>query len=124
MNKTKKILIAEDDISLLLPLTNQLKVEGFQVIGAIDGQDALDKSLKEHPDLILLDIVMPKMDGLTVLKTLRRDEWGKTAKIIIFTNLSDMDKVATATESGANEYVVKSDIHFPELLKKIVAILS
>ncbi len=115
----KSILIAEDELSLRLPLALKLEEEGFEVIQAGDGKIALEKALHSHPDLILLDIVMPVMDGLTMLKHLRDDEWGKTARVMIFTNLSDISKIAEAAEYDAKEYLVKSDMKLDDILQKI-----
>jgi len=124
MNTIQKILIAEDELTIRKPLAIQLKEEGYDVIEAEDGEKALEAALKEHPDLVLLDIVMPHMDGLEVLKALREDVWGKTARVIIFSNLNDMDKVATAAEYGVKEYLAKSDLRLDDIVSKIKAMLS
>lgn len=78
-----------------------------------------DVALLWHPDLILLDIVMPKMDGMTMLAQLREDEWGKTARVITLTNLSDTEKVAEAIEHGSYEYLVKSDWKIEDVVAKV-----
>ena len=95
-----KILIVEDDQSLLQALTLRLERENFKIISARDGEDGLEQAKNLHPDLILLDIIMPRMDGITMLKKLRTDEWGKKVSVIILTNLSDAEKEADAIEQG------------------------
>ena len=84
-----------------------------------NGEEGLKAVFQERPDLILLDIVMPKMDGLTMLKELRKDGWGKTAKVIILTNLSDNQKVADAMENDTYEYIVKTDWKISDIIAKV-----
>ena len=86
--KKKSILIVEDELSLQKVLTEKLSHEGYLIIQASNGQEGLDSALREKPDLILLDILMPVMDGSAMLEKLRADEWGKKAKVIIIINLS------------------------------------
>lgn len=95
----KKILIAEDDVPLRRVFCDALKAEGYDVYEAGDGEEALSVALREHPDLIVLDILMPKMDGIEMARQLRLDAWGKTAKVIILTNLSDIEKIGKAIDS-------------------------
>ena len=75
----KKILIVEDEEIMLKALVEKFSSEGFEVVQAIDGEEGLKKALCEKPDIILLDILLPKMDGMAVLKKLREDTWGKHA---------------------------------------------
>lgn len=82
----KTILVAEDDLTLLKVMCNALKDDGFAVIKAENGEDAFSLALKHRPDLIFLDIMMPVMDGMTMLKKLRKDEWGKNVYVMILTN--------------------------------------
>lgn len=118
-NKNKIILVAEDEEPLRRVLNDILSFEGYQVIEAVNGEEGLERVLKEHPDLILLDIVMPKMNGLAMLKKLRADDWGKTASVIILTNLSDNDEVIKAAESEGIPYFVKTDIKINEVIDKV-----
>ncbi len=115
----KKVLIAEDDDSLLSVLSDNFTIAGFTVFGAVNGKEALDLALAEHPDLILLDIQMPVMDGLEMLDKLREDDWGKQAEVILLTNFADTDKVARAAEKGAYDYLVKSDWKTEDIVKKV-----
>lgn len=115
----KKVLIAEDEASLLNVLVDSFTIEGFTVLSAANGEEALSLVLKEHPDMILLDIQMPVMDGLEMLEKLRQDEWGKSAEVILLTNFSDAGKVAEAAEKGAYDYLVKSDWKIEEIVEKV-----
>src|ERR1035437_2071090 len=105
----KKILIVEDDRVLLNLMNEQFSAEGFEVLTALNGKDGLDAALKMHPDLILVDILMPIMDGMEMTEKLREDTWRKNAKIIVLTNLNSEDKVAKFLEKGAYDYLIKSD---------------
>lgn len=116
---SKKILVVEDEISLLQALILKLKKEGFHVLSARNGQEGLEVAGKEHPDLILLDIIMPVMDGMTMLKKLREDPRGKDVPIIILTNLTGSDKVADALENESFDYLVKSDWKLEDVVKKV-----
>ena len=122
-NKNNKtILIVEDDSSLRNVLHDKFILEGFDVLDAKDGEEGLALALSLHPDLILLDIVMPKMDGMTMMKKLREtDEWGKNVPVILLTNLSaDDEKINQAI--AVNEpayYLVKSDYTISYLVEKI-----
>jgi DNA-binding response OmpR family regulator len=126
----KKLLIIEDiedDASLRNALKDKLAHEGFSVIGAKDGEEGLEIALREHPDLILLDILMPKMDGLMLMKKLREaSEWGKNVPIILLTNLSpDDEKINQAiTEYAPAYYLVKSNWSISDLVEKIKERLS
>lgn len=121
----KKILIVEDELPLLKALTDKFAREGFQTLQAQNGQEGLTLARSEHPDLILLDIIMPVMDGMTMLKHLRSDDWGKTVPVIILTNLSPDDKTlwnVVATEPSY--YLLKADRKIEELVTKTKEILK
>jgi len=127
-NKTKiKILIVEDE-----PLSREgyamaLAAEGFLSLKAEDGQEGFNVALRENPDLILLDILMPVMDGLTMLQKLRQaDDYGKNVPVILLTNLSanKEDIVRKITETGPAYYIVKSDFTFRQVVEKIKEVLA
>lgn len=124
MDTKKTILVIEDEIPLQSALAEKLSHEGFAVLNAKNGEEGLDTALRLHPDLILLDIVMPKMDGIAMLKKLRVDAWGKKARVIMLTNLSDNEKVAEAMKNQAFDYLVKSDVKIAEIIEKIKAKLE
>jgi len=114
----KTILIVEDNQGIRKSLAFKLE-EGFKVLEATNGKEGLDMAIAKHPDLILLDLVMPVMDGITMLRELRKDEWGKDAKLILLTSLSDQGKVSEAVELGAFDYLVKTDWSLEAVVKKI-----
>ena len=115
----KTILVVEDEEPMQLVLRDVLKVEGYAVLEAKNGIEGLGLALKERPDLILLDILMPKMDGLEVLKKLREDEWGEKVPVIVLTNLSDNEDILKAVEEDVFGYFVKSDIKINEVIARI-----
>ncbi|MDO8657627.1 MAG: response regulator [Candidatus Levybacteria bacterium] len=122
----KKILIVEDEESMQKAISDSLQNQEFTALGAKDGEEGLVIALKEHPDLILLDILMPKMDGMLMLQKLREDEWGKKAPVIILTNVSP--NASTIIESVLkNEpayYLVKSDVKLEGIVEKIKDVLK
>lgn len=117
--KLRILEIVEDEVVLLKALSSQFKSDEFHVLTAHDGEEGLEMALNEHPDVILLDILMPKMDGITMLKRLRADKWGKTVPVIILTVVKDDKRVAEALELGAYDYLVKSDYHISEVVSKV-----
>lgn len=120
----KKILIVEDDIPTINALVQKCDTTEFEVLRAKNGKEGLFMALSEHPDVILLDIVMPVMDGIAMLKRLREDEWGKGAKIIMLTNLTDEIQVMEAVQNGVFDFLVKSDWKIEDIMEKIKEKLS
>lgn len=120
----KKILIIEDEESLIQVLDEKLSRAGFTISTAENGKKGLESAFKIRPDLILLDIVMPVMDGITFLRELRKDKWGKNAKVLMLTNLFDPKKVTESRNRGVCEYLIKSDWTLNEILEKIRKVLS
>jgi len=118
-NQAKKILIIEDDSALRQAVSDKLNREGYKVIEARNGQEGLDKAFTSKPDLILLDIIMPKMQGLEVLEKIREDQWGQGAEIILMTNLAEDNKVAKALKLGVKDYLIKGDWKLEDVLKKV-----
>jgi DNA-binding response OmpR family regulator len=114
-----KILIIDDEPALLSVLTDEFTQQGFEVITAKNGEDGLKLALKNQPDLVLLDIIMPVMDGITMLYKLREDERGKNIKVILLTNLSDPEKVTKSITQIANGYIVKSDWKIKDVVKEV-----
>ncbi len=119
MEQKKKILIVEDETSLRNALHDKLALEGFSSLEAKNGEEGLEVALREHPDLILLDIIMPVMDGMTMLKKIRQDPWGKTARVMILSNLSYNENIAEAIENGTYEYLVKTDWKLEDIVAKL-----
>ena len=119
MNKKKKILVVEDDNVLRHRLIDVLNDQGFKTFEAADGEEGLALAQKEMPDLMLLDIVMPKMTGLSLLEKLRGDEKTKNIGAIFLTNLSDTQKIAEALEHKAFDYLIKSDWSLEDVVEKV-----
>lgn len=117
----KKVLIVEDEEDLREALADQLSREGFDVREAHNGEKGLYYALKERPDLILLDIVMPKMDGMTMMRKLREENtWGKEVPIILLTNLSADDRIMRGiTKHEPAYYLVKSDWKIEDVVEKV-----
>jgi CheY-like chemotaxis protein len=115
----KRILIVEDDESILKILVSKLNTTGLIAISAEDGQQGLEKALSEKPDLILLDILLPVMDGIDMLKELRKDPWGKNVPVIVMTNLTRDDQLAQAFENGVSDYLVKATWRLEDVVDKI-----
>ena len=121
MSIKKKILVIEDEATLQKALNDVLLQEGFEVSSASDGVTGLEIAKKENPDLILLDIILPKMDGFEVLAKLKADD--ENTPVVILTNLSDVNDVQKALDLGATTYLVKADYHLNEVIQKIKEIL-
>lgn len=117
--KKFKILIVEDETPMREALLFKFQKEGFEVIAARDGEEGLSLAEKERPDLILLDIIMPKMDGMTVLQKLRGEDWGKDIPVILLTNLSESEKAIEAMGKGVHDYLVKSDWRLEDVVAKV-----
>ncbi|MBZ9572118.1 response regulator [Patescibacteria group bacterium] len=117
--KNKTILVVEDERAMLQILADRFTDEGFSVLEAKNGEEGLERAIKEHPDLILLDIILPKMNGITMLKKLRVDNWGKDVPVIILTNLSDMGTIAKALKDGVYDFLVKTDWKLEDIVKKV-----
>src|SRR5450759_3914675 len=105
-----RILIVEDNEIIYKMYQKLLQNHGYDVKIATDGEEGLKIALEEHPDLVLLDIRMPKMDGMTVLKHLRADAWGEDANVIILTNLDPNDTILQGVvEDHPSYYMIKSN---------------
>ena len=120
----EKILIVEDETAISKILKDELENQKYTVFVAGDGQQGLDMALKEHPDLTLLDVRMPVMDGLTALKLLRQDAWGKTARVLLLTNSEKMENLAEAAELSSAGYLLKADWDMKAVVGKIKEMLA
>ena len=114
-----RILLAEDDRILRKAGEVSLKKKGYDVVAAVDGEDALTKALDSRPDLILLDVMMPKMNGFDVLFALKREPSLKDVPVIMLTNLEQPADIKRATDGGAHSYLVKSNMNLDELAARI-----
>lgn len=105
----KKVLIVEDDITLCCLIKSKLVHEGFEVFVAYNGLEGLKATLDNKPDIILLDILMPKMNGVEMLRNLRKDKWGKDVPVVLLTNDTDPKHMHEAIKFDAVAYLTKSD---------------
>jgi len=118
----EKILIVEDEKDIIKMLEYNLKKEGFKVISARDGEDALDLALRQHPQLILLDLMLPGMNGLDVCKTLKKEAKTASIPIIMLTAKSQESDKIVGLELGADDYITKP-FSPRELIARIKAVL-
>jgi DNA-binding response OmpR family regulator len=118
-NHVKKILIIEDETVLLELFADKFINEKFEVLQSTTAEKGLKLGLKNKPDLILLDILLPKMDGLTMLRMLRADSWGKNVPVIILSNVTDQQKVSEAMKLGVYDYIIKTDLILNDLAKQV-----
>jgi DNA-binding response OmpR family regulator len=123
-NSTKKVMIVEDEVALRKALAEEFTDNGYIVIEAGDGLEGFDVALRERPDIILLDQLMPKMNGVAMLKQLRTDPWGSTVPVIMATNMSTTDTINEAIDAGANDYFIKSEVSVADILKLVSQRLS
>lgn len=115
-----KILVVEDDVYLYSLMLGRLSKEGYKILAATDGPQALQIVEKEIPDLVLLDVIMPGMSGFDVLKKIKEDPKYKDVLVIMFSNLGQENDVETAKGLGADEYLVKAKFN----LKEVVDIIN
>lgn len=120
----KKLLLVEDDAVLQKALSEFLVTEDFDVVCASDGEDGISKAINEKPDLIILDIILPKKDGYEVIKEVKAFPETKDVPIVLLTNLGSLNDVEKALELGATTYLVKADYKLEEITKKIKGILG
>ena len=119
-----KILFVEDEPSLQKAIREVLTQEGYKVLGAADGEEGLKKAKEEKPNLILLDLILPKKDGFEVLKELKADEKLKDIPVIVLTNLEGVGDVEKALELGATTYLVKANYKLEDVVNKIKELLD
>ncbi|PLX28365.1 response regulator [Candidatus Parcubacteria bacterium] len=119
MEEKKIILVVEDEPSLVKAMSDKFDKEGFSVLLAHDGKKGLELALEHHPDILLLDIMMPKMGGIPMLEELRKDDWGKGVPVIVLTNLADTQTVSDVAERGVHDYLVKSDWKLEDIVEKV-----
>ena len=118
---SKKILVVEDDIILQIAIVRAVEDAGFDVVEAIDGEEALRKVEKEKPDLILLDLLLPKKTGWRVLKEIRehKDKSIKNIPIIVLTAIGEEKSLQECSKYGVHEYLIKSDYTLDSVVEKI-----
>jgi len=114
----KRILVVDDEMDLVETVRFALELEGYDVLVAYNGEDGLNQARKENPDLILLDLMLPKLDGYKVCRLLKFDERYKHIPILMLTAKTQEKDRATGMETGANEYITKP-FEMDELMKKV-----
>lgn len=123
--RKQKLLVVEDDHALRQVLSDRLNEEGFEVLVAENGEEGLSLALLHHPAITLLDIFMPRMDGITMLGKLRRaDEWGANAYVLVITNSVDANTIATIAGFGRTEFLIKSEWGLEDIVTRIKEILK
>ncbi|MDA2922836.1 response regulator, partial [Patescibacteria group bacterium AH-259-L07] len=120
----KKILIAEDEPDMRAILVGMVESAGYKVVPAEDGKKALELAEKERPDMILLDVVMPKMSGFEVLEKLKYNPATQETPVVILSNLGQEEEVIKGRALGAVDYLVKADVHLTDVLGKITKYLD
>lgn len=121
MNKMKVLLVEDDEFILDLYAT-KFSLEGFDVVQARDGQEGVDLFKKEKPDIVLLDIKMPKMNGWEALKEMKKER--QETPVIVFTNLGEKDDIDKGQKTAADDYLVKSFFTPEEVVTKVRKILN
>ena len=120
----RRILLIEDDRFLRKAAEVRLRRSGYEVITAADGEEALATVLTAAPDLILLDLIMPKLQGFEVLRRLKADESTRSIPVVVLTNLSQEADRARAMEEGATGYFVKADMSLDQMAETVAKALE
>jgi DNA-binding response OmpR family regulator len=120
----KRILLIEDEEPIVRALYKILGSHGYEMSESLSGEEGLKVALETHPDMIMLDIVLPKMNGLDVLRRLREDSWGKNAPVFIMTNLMDEEKEKEARALGVLDYLEKSTLSVQALADRINGVFA
>ena len=115
----KTILLIEDESALQKTIGDALNQEGFQTLSALDGEVGLRLAKEKRPDMILLDLILPKVNGFEVLKSLKERKETQNIPVIVLTNLESMEDIQKALDLGATTYLVKSNYTLQELVEKI-----
>jgi len=115
----KKILFIEDETALQKTLGEVLKQEKYEILAAFNGEDGLVLAKEQKPDLILLDLILPKIDGFEVLRQLKKDPETEDIPVIVLTNLEASENIGQVIELGATTYLVKAQYSLQELTEKV-----
>lgn len=117
--KKPMVLIVEDDKNIRELYADAFTLVGIQVLTATNGKEGVDIALREHPEAILMDIMMPEMNGHEAINHIRRDAWGKSAKVVYLTNMSDPENIVHAVEQGSDEYIIKANMTPKEVVNQV-----
>lgn len=110
MSKKAKIAIIEDDIAIVQMYRMKFESEGYNVVTAGDGEAGLELVKNESPDIVLLDLMMPEMNGDEMLIKLRKESWGKDVPVIVLTNMGESEAPKSIKENGVKKFIVKADM--------------
>ena len=124
MPENKKILFIEDELGLQKSMNDILVPNGYTVVQAFDGETGLKQAIDEKPDLILLDLILPRKNGFEVLTTLKEQAETKEIPVIVLTNLEGAEEVEKALSLGATTYLVKANYSLEEVLQKMNTVLG
>jgi len=113
------VLIVEDDESIRELYRDALVTQGMEVLTAATGNEGVTVALAKKPKVILMDIMMPDINGHEAVKKIRQDQWGKQAKIIFLTNRTDAENIVTAVEEGSDDYIIKAHTELKELVNRV-----
>lgn len=117
--KGKTILLVEDEAALQSALGAALRMAGFEVISAVNGEDAITFAKQSYPDIILLDLILPKLSGFDVLQAVKADEKTKHVPVIVLTNLDAAHDVDRALSLGATTFLVKANYEIDDVIAKV-----
>ena len=120
----KTILIIEDDKFLRELIVRKLKDEKYQIVEASDGEEGLEKAKKEIPDLVLLDLILPGIDGFEVLSRIKEEHALSSVPVIILSNLGQREEVEKGLKMGAVDYLIKAHFTPGEIIEKIKTVLK
>ncbi|MBI2573978.1 MAG: response regulator [Candidatus Wildermuthbacteria bacterium] len=120
----KKILVIEDESALQKTIGDALGQEGYEIVAALDGEIGSRLAQEKIPDLILLDLILPKLNGFDVLKSLKENQATAGIPVIVLTNLEGMGDIQKALDLGATTYLVKSNYSLEDIITKVTATLS
>lgn len=124
MSTMKTIIVAEDDKLISGSLCEALKGEGYNAVPVYDGEQAVAKCKETPPDLLLLDIMMPKLDGISVLWELKANPTTAKVPVVVLTNIGDVDTISKIVEAGAVDYLLKSDQSVDDIIQKVKDVMS
>ncbi|MBI4129029.1 MAG: response regulator [Parcubacteria group bacterium] len=119
MATSKKILLIEDDRFLRKVYSNKLRTEGYDVIEAVNGEEGLHKIEKERPDLVVLDLILPRKNGFDVLSDMFAQHATRNIPVIILSNLGQKEDIERGLGLGAADYLIKTDMRLSDIVQKI-----
>ena len=122
-NGSKKILVVDENKFYLQIIQSELEKNGYVVFTSTDGEEAIKVAQKEIPDLILIDLILPKIDGFEVIKQLSSDNTFINTKIVVFSQLSQQEDIDKVKKLGADAYMIKRDFSVKELVDKVISLL-